>query len=355
MQHEDGSLDVHNKVHLTKSDALSKAKEIRARSQELANANDFMEDDAPARKCSYAMKNSKEDHQGMGKSYAQMAKDDLTTQGRERIKPKNFALPKEKAYPIHDIEHARNALARVSQHGTPEEQRKVRAAVHKKYPSLSKALAGDGTLMMSHQQRKDLEKAYEGFKAVEESARRSGAKDPAAVAAAVGRKKYGKEAFQEAAAHGKKMGKSEMKPGMSFAKMRELEKNDPAVSGTTITDPNKSGEQGNRKKPSDKGLSPEDNVRNESWLKDRQSPTQTAPLTDMNGRSDPGTAHEPPASAMSGTEGQAGSFRGQASQGKPGRGSFPIQSPGVGKDNPSRFNKSMAQGGGVQWTEADLR
>lgn len=52
-----------------------------------------------------------------------------------------------------------------------------------------------------------MEKKYEGFKAVEESARESGAKDPAAVAAAVGRKKYGKEAFQHAAAKGHKMGK----------------------------------------------------------------------------------------------------------------------------------------------------
>lgn len=58
-------------------------------------------------------------------------------------------------------------------------------------------------------QKSELAKKYEGFKAVEESARKSGASDPAAVAAAIGRKKYGKQAFQEAAAHGHKMGKSE--------------------------------------------------------------------------------------------------------------------------------------------------
>jgi len=56
-----------------------------------------------------------------------------------------------------------------------------------------------------------LEKKHVGFKAVEESAREHGASDPAAVAAAVGRKKYGKKAFQEAAAAGKKMGKAEDK------------------------------------------------------------------------------------------------------------------------------------------------
>jgi hypothetical protein len=53
----------------------------------------------------------------------------------------------------------------------------------------------------------DMNKKYEGFKAVESSAAKSGASDPAAVAAAAGRKKYGKEAFQHAAAAGKKMGK----------------------------------------------------------------------------------------------------------------------------------------------------
>ncbi len=58
----------------------------------------------------------------------------------------------------------------------------------------------------------DMNKKYEGFKAVEESAKESGARDPAAVAAAEGRKKYGKAAFQAAAAKGKKMGKSEENP-----------------------------------------------------------------------------------------------------------------------------------------------
>ncbi len=47
--------------------------------------------------------------------------------------------------------------------------------------------------------------AYQGFKAVEASAAASGARNPAAVAAAVGRKKYGAKKFQEAAAKGKKM------------------------------------------------------------------------------------------------------------------------------------------------------
>lgn len=60
-------------------------------------------------------------------------KDKLSTEGRKDIDDKNFALPKERKYPIHDMSHARNALARSS--GKPEEA-KVRAAVERKYPSL---------------------------------------------------------------------------------------------------------------------------------------------------------------------------------------------------------------------------
>lgn len=62
----------------------------------------------------------------------------LTPRGRKRIKRSNFALPREWKYPIHDIAHARNALARVAQYGTASEKRRVRAAVARKYPSLRK-------------------------------------------------------------------------------------------------------------------------------------------------------------------------------------------------------------------------
>lgn len=62
----------------------------------------------------------------------------LTTKGRKQIKPSNFVYPKERRYPIHDMAHARNALSRVSQYGTPAEKAKVRREVYKKYPSLKK-------------------------------------------------------------------------------------------------------------------------------------------------------------------------------------------------------------------------
>lgn len=64
-------------------------------------------------------------------------KDELTAEGRDRISDDNFALPKERKYPIQDISHARNALARVAQHGTQAEQKRVKAAVYGKYPSLN--------------------------------------------------------------------------------------------------------------------------------------------------------------------------------------------------------------------------
>jgi hypothetical protein len=59
----------------------------------------------------------------------------LTTKARKHIAEDNFALPGRR-YPIHDKAHARNALARVSQSGTPEEQAKVKAAVHNKFPKI---------------------------------------------------------------------------------------------------------------------------------------------------------------------------------------------------------------------------
>lgn len=47
-----------------------------------------------------------------------------------------FALPG-KRYPVNDAKHARNALARVAQHGTPSEKAKVRAAVKRRFPGIA--------------------------------------------------------------------------------------------------------------------------------------------------------------------------------------------------------------------------
>ncbi len=59
----------------------------------------------------------------------------LTAAERNAIPPEDFAGPN-KSYPINDDNHARNALARVSQHGTPALQARVRSAVKRKYPNI---------------------------------------------------------------------------------------------------------------------------------------------------------------------------------------------------------------------------
>jgi hypothetical protein len=66
-----------------------------------------------------------------------MAKD-LTTKDRKKLSKSLFALPGKRKYPIPDKAHARNALARVAQNGTAAEQKKVKAAVKKRFPSIGK-------------------------------------------------------------------------------------------------------------------------------------------------------------------------------------------------------------------------
>jgi len=62
----------------------------------------------------------------------------LRAKKRKRLGKKSFALPGKRKYPIHDKKHARNALSRVAQHGTAAEKKRVRAAVHRKYPKIGK-------------------------------------------------------------------------------------------------------------------------------------------------------------------------------------------------------------------------
>jgi hypothetical protein len=66
----------------------------------------------------------------------------LSTAQRKKIPKSSFAIPAKKpgagSYPIPDKSHARNALARVSQHGSPSEKARVRAKVHAKFPGIGK-------------------------------------------------------------------------------------------------------------------------------------------------------------------------------------------------------------------------
>jgi hypothetical protein len=59
----------------------------------------------------------------------------LTTKSRGNLPTKSFAGP-DRSYPINDPAHARNALSRVSQFGSPDLKAQVRAKVHAKYPSI---------------------------------------------------------------------------------------------------------------------------------------------------------------------------------------------------------------------------
>ena len=61
----------------------------------------------------------------------------LTAKQRNAMPSKSFAGP-DRSYPINDASHARNALARVSQFGTPALKARVRAKVHQKYPGIGK-------------------------------------------------------------------------------------------------------------------------------------------------------------------------------------------------------------------------
>ncbi len=53
-----------------------------------------------------------------------MSKDLSSTKQRKKLSTKSFALPGKRKYPIPDKAHARNALARVAQNGTPPNARR---------------------------------------------------------------------------------------------------------------------------------------------------------------------------------------------------------------------------------------
>ena len=75
----------------------------------------------------------------------------LTAAKRRALPRSKFAIParagsrtarglkKSGRYPIDTPNRARNALARVSAHGTPAEKRRVAAAVRRRYPQLGKS------------------------------------------------------------------------------------------------------------------------------------------------------------------------------------------------------------------------
>lgn len=61
----------------------------------------------------------------------------LTAKTRNALPGSAFVFPKTRKFPIADASHARNALSRAAAKGGSVEA-KVRAAVHRRYPSIGK-------------------------------------------------------------------------------------------------------------------------------------------------------------------------------------------------------------------------
>jgi hypothetical protein len=59
----------------------------------------------------------------------------LSAARRKALPASTFAGP-DRSYPIPDASHARNALARASQHADPALKAKIRAKVHRKFPGI---------------------------------------------------------------------------------------------------------------------------------------------------------------------------------------------------------------------------
>ncbi len=59
----------------------------------------------------------------------------LTAEQRRQLKPSDYVYPKERAFPIHDKAHAKAALILSGRKG-PDVQKKVRAAVKRRFPDL---------------------------------------------------------------------------------------------------------------------------------------------------------------------------------------------------------------------------
>ena len=72
----------------------------------------------------------------------------LNAKKRNALPGSDFAVPGRK-YPVPDASHARNALARVAQHGSPKEKAEVKAKVHTKFPGI-----GEGGRMKKNDAKK---------------------------------------------------------------------------------------------------------------------------------------------------------------------------------------------------------
>ena len=61
---------------------------------------------------------------------------ELTAAERKALPDSDFAIPEQRAYPIHNESHAQDAIRMVDKNGSPDEKSRVKAAVHKRYPGI---------------------------------------------------------------------------------------------------------------------------------------------------------------------------------------------------------------------------
>lgn len=61
----------------------------------------------------------------------------MTAKRRRGLARSSFGLPSKRKYPLDTSGRARNALARVAQHGTAREKATVRRAVKRRYPGIA--------------------------------------------------------------------------------------------------------------------------------------------------------------------------------------------------------------------------
>lgn len=81
-----------------------------------------------------------------------LAKAKLKTKGRNALPTDAFALPGTREYPIHDVNHAKAALSMLH-NATPEQQSKIKAAVHRRYPEIGADVSAkkEGAPQASHE------------------------------------------------------------------------------------------------------------------------------------------------------------------------------------------------------------
>lgn len=141
-------------------------------------------------------------------------------------------------------ESAKPDFLDIDKDGDKKESMKKAAADKEEKENKTKGAIAEAVARVEQQ----LSEKYMGFKKTVAAIKKGGsAEDPEAVAAAIGRKKYGKEKFQKAAAAGKKLGEDDMEEGNEFsgelAKAKAAGKDSFTVDGKTYKVTNEGWEE----------------------------------------------------------------------------------------------------------------